>query len=217
MLDDLFGRQYAHPQGLLGHIAGWRMARQHRPENWWTVAILDARTDDNILELGCGPGFAVQQLARTVRRGFIAGVDLSETMVAAACRRNARAVRRGLVQLHCADVVDLPFDDGRFDKVFSIHSIYFWPDPLRALQEVWRVLRPDGLLALTVLPRERWGRSATDELAGSATCRPYSGDELMVLLAMCGFGDVRILADANHVSAESNYTVLGCKQPECVE
>lgn len=211
MFEELFGRQYAQPQGVLGHVAGWRMVRQHRPENWWTVAVLDARVEDSILELGFGPGFALQQLSRTVRRGFIAGVDVSPTMVTAASRRNARAVQRGLVQLQCADVVDLPFDDARFDKAFSIHSIYFWPDPLRALQEVWRVLRPGGLLALTVLPRERWGL----EPVGSADCRPYSGDELIGLLAACNFGELRILVDANNVSAESNYTVLGRKLLGC--
>ena len=131
MFAELFDRHYAKPQGLLGHIAGLRMAYQHRPENQWTLAVLDARAGDSVLEVGYGPGFAIQQLARQIRSGWIAGVDASATMLAAASRRNARAIRQELVDLQCADAAELPFDDMQFDRAFSIHSIYFWPDPTR--------------------------------------------------------------------------------------
>jgi ubiquinone/menaquinone biosynthesis C-methylase UbiE len=212
MFADLFDRHYAQPQGLVGQIAGMRMAYQHRPENHWTLAVLDARAGDSVLEIGFGPGIAIKQLARQIRTGWIAGVDASATMLAAAGRRNARAVRQGLVELYCADAAELPFDDMQFDRAFSIHSIYFWREPLRALQEIWRVLHPGGLLALTILPRELWGDGAGIEPVGTPTCRPYSGDELMDLLQEAGFGRLHILADANNPAHKSNYSVIGYKQ-----
>lgn len=206
MLADLISRHYANPQGILGHVAGLRMARQHRPETWWTVAVLDARAGEHILEVGFGPGVAIQQVAKAVRHGRVVGVDCSATMLAAARRRNARAIRAGRVELRLANASTLPFDDLAFDKAYSIHSIYFWEQPLHALRELWRVLRPGGLLVMTVLPSECW---PAERVPGT---QPYTGDQLLQLLEVTGFVDLRVLADANNPHYQSNYSVLGRKR-----
>jgi ubiquinone/menaquinone biosynthesis C-methylase UbiE len=49
-------------------------------------------------------------------------------------------------------VTRLPFADQQFDKLISIHTLYFWPHPDRAIAEIFRVLKPGGTLALTFSP-----------------------------------------------------------------
>jgi len=192
--------QYRRPTGIVGRWIGSRMAKQHQPENHWTVAQLDIQPNDHVLELGFGPGIAVAEVAR--RAEFVAGIDFSKTMVQAARRRNRQAVRGGRVDVRHGNVVALPFSDGAFDKAYSIHSIYFWPDPIQALREVRRVLKPGGKIVLTVLPKEKWGSDGTPE------CKPYTGTTLEAMLQNAGFAQTWIQADAEG-SCPSNYSVIG--------
>jgi ubiquinone/menaquinone biosynthesis C-methylase UbiE len=206
MLQKYLDGQYRRPSGWVGRWVGGKMAQQHQPENLWTLGCLDAQPDQHILEVGFGPGFAIQQLCQSVPRVQVSGVDFSSTMVAAARRRNAQAVRSGQVQLKQADIINLPFADRTFDQAFSIHSIYFWPQPLIALQEIRRVLKPNGQLVLTILPKERWPANA-DGSKGTAECIPYSADDLRQFLSDCGYTDTAMCADEN-VAFASNYSVI---------
>jgi len=199
--------QYRKPSGIVGRWIGRKMARQHQPENLWTVNLLNVQPTDHILEIGFGPGFAVEQVARRASR--VCGVDFSPTMVAAASARNAAAIRAGKVDLRQGDAAHIPFEDATFDKAYSIHCVYFWPDPLMALREIHRVLKPGGLLILTVLPKEKWNPE-NPELAGTPECTPYSGDDLQRMLGSAGFTDMRITADT-HPAHASNYSVAGRK------
>jgi ubiquinone/menaquinone biosynthesis C-methylase UbiE len=186
------------------------MARDHRPENRWTVAVLDAQPADRILEIGFGAGVAIEALSGVVGAGQITGVDFSPTMLRAARRRNAAAIRAGRVRLLCADAVDLPLAAQSFDQAYSIHSIYFWSRPAAALAEIWRVLRPGGRLVLTILPRELWNIDSPDLAVGTPECRPYTGAELSELLHAAGFSASSIAADTNP-AWRSNYCVVGVK------
>jgi len=128
------------------------MLRQHDAETRWTVSLLELTPADRVLEIGCGAGRAIELVAARVLQGHVTGIDLSRVMVRAASRRNARAIGAGRAAVRQDDVTSLPFADHQFDKILSIHSVYFWPDPERAMAELARVLKPDGLLALTLSP-----------------------------------------------------------------
>ena len=127
-LDRYLSRQYRRPSGIVGRYIGGLMVKQHAPENLWTLQVLQAQPGDCILEIGFGGGYAIQQLAQRVTQGRLSGIDFSPAMVAAARRRNAAAVAAGRVDLRHGDAARLPFGEGEFDKAYSIHSVYFWPD-----------------------------------------------------------------------------------------
>jgi SAM-dependent methyltransferase len=201
--------QYRRPAGPAGRWVARQMVRQHAPEMAWTLALLNAQPADRILEIGFGPGAAIEQLSRTVTQGQVAGVDFSKTMVSVARRRNARAVKAGHVDLRHGDVSRLPFADGSFDKAFGIHTVYFWPDPVAGLGELWRVLRPSGYAVITVLPKESWSANP-DGTLGTPQCIPYSGEEIATMMRQAGFSRTSVEADARP-EMRSSYSVVGMK------
>lgn len=146
----LLAGQAGHPRGLVGRIVGEQMVRQHIPETTWTISLLDLKPEDQVLELGFGAGRAIELVATQVTKGHISGIDISQAMVLAASHRNARAIKAGQVALYHGDVTTLPFADNQFDKIFSIHTMYFWSDPQRALAEIFRVLKPGAILVVTL-------------------------------------------------------------------
>jgi ubiquinone/menaquinone biosynthesis C-methylase UbiE len=127
---------------VIGHL----MALETVSANETALGLLELQPTDHVLEVGFGHGATIERVAAAVSRGFVAGVDPSPEMCRMAARRNRPAVARESVGLHQASVEALPFPDARFDKVLTVHTLYFWPDLLGPFSEVHRVLKPGGLL-----------------------------------------------------------------------
>src|SRR5262245_21426425 len=140
----LFGR----PKGLLGRFGGLIMAWMNRAAAEEVIGLLDVGANDRILEIGFGPGVAIQLLVQRLPHGSIAGVDSSLEMMRQAAARNATAVRHKRVDLRHGGVEELPFADATFDKALSINSMQVWPDAAAGLREIGRVLKPAGRIAL---------------------------------------------------------------------
>lgn len=151
-VEPLLGKQYRCPAGLLGQAIGAKMVRQHAPETAWTIALLEIKPAERVLEIGFGAGRAIELITAQAPQCSIVGIDLSPTMVQVSRRRNAEAIKAGRVVLRQGNVERMPFQDHQFDKLLSIHALYFWPDPLRTVAEIARVLAPGGRLALTFSP-----------------------------------------------------------------
>src|ERR671924_362748 len=105
-------RAFFHPRGLSGSIAGRIMG--HRSSNVrrnrWAVDLLDVQPTDHVLEIGFGPGVAIAALVERATAGRVVGVERSPVMLRQARRRNAAAIRAGVVQLRLAPVEQLPED-----------------------------------------------------------------------------------------------------------
>ena len=93
------------------------MAIETRERNTWAVSMLNLQSSDSVLEIGFGPGLAIQQVAKVAH--FVAGIDHSATMVQQASKRNGRAIRAGTVELRQCPVQHLPYSSSIFDKVFA--------------------------------------------------------------------------------------------------
>jgi SAM-dependent methyltransferase len=83
-------------------------------------------------------------------------------------------------------VESLPFQPDAFDKALAINSMQVWPDPVAGLQEIWRVLRPAGRLALGFTPNSGQAKDGLPDLllaAGFAEVRLVEGEEGFCVLA----------------------------------
>ena len=142
--------QAVKPQGAFGVVTGWLMENLNGAQNRATVDALDPPPGAAVLEIGFGPGHALEMLARSRPLGLVAGVDHSELMVARARRRLDGGRGDAALDLRVGDAGDLPFPDERFDIVFAVNSFHHWPDKDRALAEIAGVLKPGGDLLLSI-------------------------------------------------------------------
>lgn len=138
------------PRGWVGRWVGWFMSRENRRMNRLTVGLLHVAEDDDVLEIGFGPGHAIELLVTHTAARTIAGIDVSDVMVQQALARNDQAVAAGRVMLLMGTVQALPFADGQFSKVFAVSNFRIWDNRREALQEIHRVLRPGGRLVLSL-------------------------------------------------------------------
>ncbi len=121
---------------------GESMARGHWPMVAQILTRMGIAPGMDCLDIGCGNGYAVRAMAeRTGLEGQVTGVDVSPEMI----RRAAEFPDNPSNTRFLVSPADkLPFPDEALDRVLSVEVLYYLPDPLAALKEWNRVLKPGG-------------------------------------------------------------------------
>lgn len=101
----------------------------------------------SLLDVGCGPGTLTLDLARHVAPGRVVGVDNAPVVLEEA-RKALAGDELPNVAFEQADVYSLPFDDGSFEIVHAHQLCQHLAEPVRALEEMARVCRPGGVVAV---------------------------------------------------------------------
>ncbi len=179
------------PLGQEGKQMLAEMNVHHAAVNALTQWCLNVQNGDVVLDIGCGGGRVLRQLADTITHGKLYGVDYSETSVQCAQAENAAGITTGKVTVCLGDVAELPFPDAMFDKVYSIESYFFWPDLASNLCEIFRVVKPGGkvCIAENVMRREQYTDAQWQEME-NYEMHPVSADVFAGLLKAAGFADV---------------------------
>src|SRR5437016_6105452 len=109
------------------------MEQGHQPVGRLAIEKMRVTEDARVLDVGCGSGWATRLLSEKAKRGRVVGIDISDEMV-----RIARESSDGLlnVEFQVASAESLPFADARFTHAFSMESLYYYRDVLRALKEI---------------------------------------------------------------------------------
>ncbi len=100
-----------------------------------------------LLDCGCGPGNVTLELAKAVAPGQVVGIDIDPSILAVAEKNRAQGNLRN-VKFQIADVYALPFEDSSFSAVYAGALRGHLSEPLRALREMRRVLKPGGLIGI---------------------------------------------------------------------
>ncbi len=180
---------------LMG-VAGPRAEEEHRI----ALEMLAISSGDRVLDVACGPGNFTRDFAGAAGDGLVVGIDASPTMLAVAVRdtdgANVAYVR--------GDACELPFRDGSFDAACCFAALYLIEEPMRALEEIVRVLAPGGRVALlSSCSRGPLPAPAADAVVrGLSGVRVFGRDELTGALADGGLVDVeqRVTGLAQFVS-----------------
>ncbi len=167
-----------------------------------------ARTDvplkvQSVLEAGCGTGNYLQTLSPHL--GSLVGIDFSEGMLA-----QARAKLGEDVELTCGSILDLPYEDERFDGITCNQVIHHldegpgktddpaacepcsFPNVTRFIHEAYRVLRPGGALVINTATHRQmldgyWWAELIPVAAARMNCRNPDLNQLRQIFAGAGF------------------------------
>lgn len=172
------------------------------------------RPGDDALEVGCGTGVILRDLARLVGpRGRVTGVEPSRLLARAARRfcRDAGAP----VTVRVATGERLPFRAGRFDSALAITVLLHVADPAAVVKEMARVTRPGGRVGVQdqdfgTVAAEHPDRALTARIFSEVPARiyhePFSGRRLLGLLRAAGLDEVRLLTDVYQDTTLEPYT-----------
>jgi SAM-dependent methyltransferase len=182
---------------LLMGAAGPGIHDQHRI----ALSMLDLSPNDSVLDVACGPGDFTRDFACATGEGLVVGLDASKTMLDVAVRKTERA---NLAYVR-GDAQSLPFRDGSFDAICCFAALYLIEKPMRALDEIVRVLAPGGRVALlSSCHRGPLPARVTNPVVQTLTgVRIFARDELTRALCDRGSTDIEqhVVGLAQFVSA----------------
>jgi len=178
---DATGRK---PSGWLGRLMYRRPVGHY---GFFRVAIdrLRLGPEDVFLEVGCGGGVVLEMVSPIVQRAW--GIDHSPDMMELARERNRSGLSEGRVGIIRGDVSALPWAEGTFSCAAGVEVLYFIADPQRVVEELHRVLKPNGRLVLVTgaEPQSRLSRWVFSPLLQHM--RFHSNDGLARVLEQVGF------------------------------
>ncbi len=178
--------QLRKPSGWFGSLVISRgMNRGNRRITERALELLEIRPGDQVLEIGFGGGFGLRAVLQRLATGAITGIDLSPDMVRSAERRFRREICNGRMGVQIGDIARLPYPDAAFDRVFSINTIYFWPDTTEGFRQIQRVLKKGGRAAIGLRSREKMQWSGFDR-EGYRLFAPQEVLEFMQTTGFCG-------------------------------
>lgn len=200
--------QLRQPNGRFGR---WVMTRLLNRGN---AELIEAAVDalalqraETFMDLGFGGGLGLR-LAAGRTDAALWGVDFSPDVVLEGATGFRSLIRAGRMNLICADVADLPLRDGLLNVILSTNTIYFWPDPARALSSLRRVLGPRGRLALGFSGATKL-REGFDKVTQHGFTL-YEPDRVEALLREAGFSGVRTIALSSQAT-QGDYVSLAAR------
>ncbi len=209
-----------------GNVAAWQRKVAEGPEGAArrraVVEGLAPKPGEAVLDIGCGGGHLVRDLAHAVGPGGRAvGIEMSPDQLAAAQETCAGLENAAL---HEGDATALPFDDRTFDAAATIQTFEYIPDVDKALREMARILKPGGRAALVSVLWDHWRFHGADEKITAAILdvwRAHCAHQMLPLelearmsgLGFTGFAR-RPLAFVNTTLDESAYAHWAVKYVE---
>ena len=188
----------AKPQGENGKLMLTRMNEDHYDVTTWALSFFSFSENDIVLDIGCGGGRTLSRMSDNIISGHLTGVDYSSTSVEMSKETNASVISTGKMDIIEASVEALPFEDNTFDKIITVESFYFWPDPEENLKEVLRVLKTGAkfLLVADIYDSKELSDMQRENIKKYNLFNP-SLEMFSTLLRNAGFSDVVIHTKVN--------------------
>ncbi|KZZ85191.1 class I SAM-dependent methyltransferase [Bacillus sp. SJS] len=174
-------RNFSKPKGWIGVITGKIMARENQFINQWTISRLGVRRGDKVLEVGYGPGYALEYILKNYPVVKADGIDISETMKEQASIRLKDHIEAGKTELSAADIGEARIPANSYHKILSVNNYTIWDEPRKGLSHLYEAMIPGGTIAITMQPRE--------ENASPNKTKMF-GKQIYDDLSACGFGRI---------------------------
>ena len=164
------------------------MNKGHAPLALWAFEVCPLKDGESVLDVGCGGGGNLVRILERFPQSRADGIDYSEESVA--CSRKVTRKFADRCSILYGDAMRLPYRDETYDRAVSFESIYFWPDPVRGLKEICRVLKQGGkvMIASEMTDPEK-GKFWAKRCEGMTI---YTAEQLAALMGKAGFSDIKI-------------------------
>ncbi len=164
------------------------------------VELANIHPDYKVLDVGCGTGYTTEAILRTLGHGEIVGIDLTPQQL----RKSIEKLKSKRLVLMRGDAENLPFKEGIFNATVSVGAVEYFPNPKNAVQEMMRVVKSDGKIAIGG-PEFRWFK----KLSLNRMLYAPAQEELTELCNDVGLTDVKtFLFGVDTYFGTNNYAVL---------
>lgn len=194
-------RNLRNPKGIMGNITANMMNSTNLAMTKTALQQLDVQKNDCVIDIGFGGGLTFEYLLEKGHRGHVAGLEISDDMLARAGKAFQHALDNEKLSLHKGSIEALPFIDNNFDKICTLNTIYFWQEPKLAMAELYRVCRPQGRVVIAY--RQRQTMQSLKFTRHGFTL--YQNSEVSDLLHTAGFSHI---SSQDHMDDEIGYTCI---------
>jgi len=209
----ILAQNLANPQGEKGIEIGEMMNATNIGMTLESIKTLLLEDGEKILEIGHGNAGHLKNILDKAKELKYTGIDISETMNKEAGNLNKEFKDQAEFILY--EGKKLPFEDGVFDKIFTVNTVYFWENPVDFLNEIYRVLKDRGTFVLTFGQKD-----FMEKLPFTAyDFRLYNNSELEELISQSHFKRMKISEKEEEIKSKTGnetinriYTVLTIKK-----
>ena len=202
-----FSEQARNPSGLFGRfVMSIVFDKGNSKINQFTVELMSVKENDHILEIGCGTGKLINEMAKQIDMGCIEGVDFSGTMVSIARRKNKNHIVNGKVKILEGNFDEISYSKNNFHKICSVNTIYFWPEPEYTTKKIADILKPQGMFLVAFEDIAQLKEKPLSE----DVFHLYSKNDVKNLLINAGFSS-GVNVESRKVGSSLFHCVVGVK------
>ena len=145
----MIAKQFKKPTGILGNYISKIMEKRNSSlyDNI-LEKINSINNDDNILEIGFGPGIGLNKILKETSTIKIDGIDFSKLMYKKSMKKNKKYIKDERLKLIHSNILDYDFKEKKYKLIIAINVIYFWNPIENILKKTYQLLKKNGLLIL---------------------------------------------------------------------
>lgn len=148
------GSHFGNPRGFIG-ILTTKLINFGNQKLYKTVLDnINMEPENVVLDIGFGNGYFINKILKNKTSINICGIDISKDMVNYASKKNRRFIEKGSLKLSLTNIQETPFEDNKFDRAYTISTVYFWPDLKKCFAEVKRIIKPNGLFLNVIYTKQ---------------------------------------------------------------
>jgi len=165
MIAQLLQDSFRRPAVSKEATAACRLSGNNKQINDWTLEHLNIQPYQHIMEIGYGSGNILQEVARKLKVGFLAGLDPSPVLYRQAYRKNRRFIEQQLLQLHIGALPELSYPAHYFHTIYGVNAHCDWKEPSIEFMRLAAMLKSRGRLVMVFQPRVARNQEALQQAA----------------------------------------------------